>query len=681
MTSKTSLSKKSKNFSANLSEKTIHKGLFLSDLKRFWWVSALYTITLLLILPVYHLLQGTSEEKLWIWENILDALKLAPINSEFQLILIYFVPVFLAVLLFMYLHSGKATATIHSLPVTRRELFFTHCGAGILLLAIPVIITGLTLIVMRQLPLIGDFYSLVNVLSWMGYTLLFGILFFAVAVFVGMFTGNPITQAVFTFILFALPLGLYELFRYNLSQLLFGYSNAYLHQGFMDSLPIYAPISNYVGGGQFTTGHIVGTLILTLVIFAIGLFAYRARKLEAAGDVVTFSIIRPIFKYGVTVCTMLLIGAYFASISDGSMSIIFFGYLLGSLLGYYVAEVLLQKSLRIWSQGYKGYLGYTLLLVVALFAIQGDVFGFVHKVPAPGEVEEVFFGPSAYAWVEANNKSSDNDLGDAAEQEYQGMGIWSFKEPQNIENVIRLHSQIVLEEASEGDSSQFIIYALKDGKTLIRQYNIDQGKFSCLLKPIYESTEYKEARFPVLSQTPNEIKMIEINDFRAQKEPLILADDTEISEFTHALKQDLKNLTFQEMGIDKYNGAQILITNMKDQTMDYSLRYSYSATLQWLNEKGYLEQAILQPEEIDYVVLTDPNQQIDSELAQVEIRDTKLIQELLEKTGSTNYSNVEEEIAVHFYVKTNHGVYEFQEVIFKNASVSPELKQYLDQVS
>ncbi len=595
---------------ASSSNKLIHKGFFFSDLKRFWWVSALYTIALLLIMPVYHLLQSTSEENKWAWNGLKESLNFLPGYSEFQLILIYFVPVFLAVLLFMYLHSGRATATIHSLPVTRNQLFFTHCAAGIMLLTVPVIITGLALMAVQQTTLLRDIYSVGNILSWMGYTWLFNMLFFALTVFVGMFSGNPITQGVFTYILIALPYGLYELLRYNLSLLLFGYSNANLHQNLIDSLPIYALLSAYVGEGRFTGGHIAGALIITAIIFALALLSYRARKLEAAGDVVTFSIVRPIFKYGVTICFMLLVGAYFASVSEESLAVLVFGYLFGSFLGYVIAEMLLKKSFRIWRRGYKGYLAYALIVVVALFAVQSDVFGFVHRVPDPGDVEEVYFGPTIHTWVQMHKSTNDAS---GSEWELNGdMSGWVFKAPENISHIADLHSQIILEEDHEGSRSQFIVYSLKNGKNLVRQYTIDEKKFACLLKPIYESTEYKEARFPVFRQTSKDVKMIEIDDSRTPKEPLILAQDTEISELMERLRQDIRDLTFDEMRIWSNNEPNLRIRNMKDEEMYYSLRDSYSTTFQWLSEKGYLETTILQPQEIEYVMLEGPPQDENS---------------------------------------------------------------------
>ena len=95
MTSKTSLSKE-----------LIQKGLFSGNIKRFWWLSALYTIALLLVLPFNHLLLGISAENEWAWEGLKRSLELSTGFSEFQIILIYTMPVFLAAILSIITSTG-----------------------------------------------------------------------------------------------------------------------------------------------------------------------------------------------------------------------------------------------------------------------------------------------------------------------------------------------------------------------------------------------------------------------------------------------------------------------------------------------------------------------------------------------------------------------------------------------
>ena len=666
MTSKTSLS-----------NGLFNKGLFSSDLKRLWWVSALYSIALLFILPFYHLLQGTSKENEWAWEGLKESLKLSFDHSEFQVMLIYAIPVLVAVLLFSYLHSNRSTATMHSFPVTRKQLFCTHWGAGVVLLTVPVIITGLVLMLVQQATFLQEAYTLGNIFSWMGLTLLFDILFFALAVFVGMYTGNPAAQIIFTYILLALPFGLYELVRYNLSIFLYGFSNAPLHQSLIDSLPPYALLSGHIGKEAFSTGNFIEYLILILVIFAFALVAYKARKLEAAGDVVAFSIVRPIFKYGVTLCTMLLVGAYFASISDGSLAIAAFGYFFGSLLGYVIAEILLQKSFMIIRTGYKGYLVYAILLAVALFAVQTDAFGYVNRVPQPEEIEEVFLGSINY-WSDINETKSGEANKEITDSIYQPQGVF-FKTPQNIKNVTDLHHKILQIKPPLEGPQQFIIYSLANGKHLIRQYNLDEKKLAANLKPVYESVEYKEGKYPVLRQNPNAVKIIEIRDPRTPKEPAILADKVVISQLMGALRKDLMNATYEQMISQKQNLPTIDITDTNDKIQSYGIPNSYTSVSDWLKQNNYFKKNILQLNEIKNAVLEAPNSDPDVTPKRVEIRDPVLINELLNISGYPGYSQ-DEIISVSFYVQSNYGGFQFQEYISKDTPVSQELRKYLQKL-
>ena len=77
---------------------------------------------------------------------------------------------------------------------------------------------------------------------------------------------------------------------------------------------------------------------------------------------------------------MLLGSAYFTSISAGGFVTVFFGYIFCSLLGYFIAEMLLQKSYKVLN-AYKGYLVYIVVVSVAFTGIQADVTGFVGRVP------------------------------------------------------------------------------------------------------------------------------------------------------------------------------------------------------------------------------------------------------------------------------------------------------------
>ena len=93
-----------------------------------------------------------------------------------------------------------------------------------------------------------------------------------------------------------------------------------------------------------------------------------------------------------------------------------------------------------------------------------------------------------------------------------------------------------------------------------------------------------------------------------------------------------------------------------------------------------MEKTVLQSKEIEYAELDASQREAREAPLKIKITDAELINELLEKSGRSNYLETGEEIYIYFHVKNNYGTYQFQESIWKDASVSPELKQYLDKV-
>ena len=65
-------------------------------------------------------------------------------------------------------------------------------------------------------------------------------------------------------------------------------------------------------GGYFFTGlaAALAYALVGLALSAVGLLVYRVRSLETAGDVVAVKWVRPVFKYGVALCTAVTIGIF-----------------------------------------------------------------------------------------------------------------------------------------------------------------------------------------------------------------------------------------------------------------------------------------------------------------------------------------------------------------------------------
>ncbi|MHB8064878.1 MAG: DUF6449 domain-containing protein [Ruminiclostridium sp.] len=642
------------------------KGLIISDLKRFWWISALYTLVLFFAVPFYHYVQklNTSNDSVeWVKKLIANDLSFkGGINQAFLLI----VPVVIGALVFRYIQKSRSASLYHSLPLTRAVLYFNSVLSALILFVAPLLCTTLIMLLLNWFSSLSAFYSSMLIFTWLLYSLLFGIMFIAMSVFVGMFTGSSIAQLAFVYILNLLPMFLVEFVRMSLREILFGF-DTYSNVSFYDKMPVTMVFR--IGSIDSPTTVIIVYIAVTIALFIGGLFAFKLRKPETAGDIITFRPIRPVFIYGVTICATLLGGAYFIlSTGRSSFTFIIFGYVISSLISYVIVQMITNKSFKILHT-YKGYIGFALVLVVLALGIKFDVIGYVNKVPAPSEVEETYVGQSLYWWE--NKDNPDFDLKD-----YDNYNANLYKDTKNIENITKLH-KLILDKRSTGGNSQYVAYKLKNGKHIIRRYPIDTDLYTSVLSPIYQSKEYKEGRFPILYQAVNDLKYIDINDERAQKNPFVVSDKAKLEGFKAAITKDIENLSYQDL-VSNSRGFQKLlyidIIDTKERTINYALRSSYTNTLDWLKKEGIYEQIVLQSEDVDSVMLRNYDK---SESKEVEITDKVIIKEILDLSLDADYNDRTMYLSIGFTKSRNSRQFDFPIVYDK---VSPGLKSYLDQI-
>ena len=614
-----------------------NKGIICADFKRWRWFSVLYTLALFFLLPFNPLLNLGNLQEEWVRNSLLNSLDIWSHDGSLQAVLICTLPIILAALIFHYLNSHKATTMMHSLPLKRKTLYYSHSLAGLCLLLGPILFIGLLLISLNLATSLSQAYSVLHIFQWVGFNILFSSLFFFMTVFVGMFTGNILAQLAFTYILQILPAGLYVLIFHNLDQLLYGFCSALVSESWIVNLPLFT-LAAQPGIEFFTPGKIVVYLLLTIFFLLSTAFLYQKRALESAGEIVSFAIVRPLFKYGVTFCTMLLSGSMFISIYNDSLSLLLFGYFVGSLVGFWIAEVLLQKSFRIWSSFSKGYGKYAVVIVLLLVCINLDVTGYVQRVPQPAQTEKVFFGKNIHQWQNSveNSVTRLSPEGAIIETDTYYDGLSIFNNNENIQNIISLHEQLVAEptEPAEGGYYYFA-YTLDNGKHLIRQYKIDEEQLARYLAPIFESREYKEARFPLLTQNSSDFKLLQIQDGRTNKKPLLLTNSTEIAKLCELLKQELLATPYEDLIYSARNYISLITIDQKDNKCEYGLRPNYQKVFQWLKEKDYFNDVLLIPGDLASASISSPESEKYNK--NVQITDKKIIQELIDLTMTRTY--------------------------------------------
>ncbi len=581
----------------------INTGVLRNDIKRFIWISIAYLLGLLLTVPlkIFMLFSKAEEVNLNDVSIYLRMFQFDSNASMLQLMLIFIIPVLTGLVLFRYLNSKRASDLEHTLPIRRETLYNTHLSAGIIFLFAPLIITALV-----SWLLVGGLGIVqvkgVDILIWLGVSLLFNLLLFLTSVAIGMFCGMSSVQGALTYILLLLPSGFSFLLIHNMSIHIYGFALDY----YSPNLESLSPLLRLAEAAYrpFRLSEIIIYLLTCAVLYLAGRFFYQRRHLERTGNAITSSLLRPILLFGVTFCSMLLGGSYFSEMQN-SASWTYFGYILGSLLAYFLLEILLSKSLHVFNwKSLKGYASYALFIIVMLGLLQFDLTGYERSLPDLSEIESVYLD-NGFRLV--NQYNSDSSIVSAKYESAPQL----FKDRSTIANVYALHQQIIANRAQEkpdllsGNQNHeriCLAYSLKNGQHLYRQYSIDSDNYAQQLKPIYESREYKNLHHAILRINPDLVKEIDLHVSNSNKN-LEINNQEDIRQAIAALQSDILNQSYEEMQSDRPGWAYIDLYMDRDYGTNLSWDKSYTKFEQWLKDKNLYSQARILPDDIAFAVV------------------------------------------------------------------------------
>ncbi len=585
----------------NLRTSCFNSAVFRSDAKRLWWVPALHTLAVFLmcLLPFYITYSDT--DRLFTGININEAYENSVLLSASPVpyLILAVLTVGLSVLLFSYLNSKSAVAAMHALPVKRKTLYITHIVFGLLALIIPILINGGILGFMRSNPNIAQAVSGGHIGTWIYTQIAYVCIGFAFSVLIGIFTGNSVAHFVFTYIFALLPLFVEYALKYIMNINLYGFvmddsSLAVLNVLYFSVAKLTQPAPFFIYLGY------------ALVFFVLGYLVYKIRNLENSSEVVAFPKLKPVFVFGVAICSGIL--GYFYLSELLNLDSLFLSLPFG-LLGLIIANMLAKKSFTL-----KGILKPTAVLVIAISALfclfHFDITGFEKRVPDIAKIESVSVTrhmPEAQRFI---NATDGRRLGP------KDVYVPNLTKQQDIENVLRFHSHKTIEHTEDGPNTDFLYinYQLKNGKTLLRRYIVDYDDDKDYLKPIMESAENKQERFPILQNAEENVSSVVVEDIRLGKPFnsyfLEKTDDTEIANrLISALKADLQQVTYEEFISGTvmptsitvnyelplvFEGTNVLASDVEgphtySDSDIYYVRPSYKNTIALLTELGFYD--------------------------------------------------------------------------------------------
>ena len=472
-----------------------NKTLFAKHFARFWPIWGLYGLIWTVCLPL-SILAGSRSG--WM---AADA-RVLPLNyldttgwvSAATFLAVVF-GLLAAMAVFSYLYSARSVGLFHALPLRREGLFLTSYLAGLGFLILPNLAVFLLALAAEAACGAVVFSSL---FTWLVVSSLLGLFFYSFAVFCAMFTGHILALPAFYVVLNGLAAGLAVLFGQMAHEFLFGFDGAAWLSGIATWLSpilclsachvVIPTVMDAAGSGRadyasayFTgLGYVALYALVGVALAAVALAVYRRRQLETAGDVVSVSWVRPVFKYGVAFCAAVALGETLYSLFSALLPRGAWGLLLMLLLwgaaGYFVAEMLLRKKFWVFRGSWKGCVVLLCCLTAAMCLMEFDVTGFERRVPDPARVQSVSLDAGSTAPYDDAN----------------GQGLL-LDGPEDIAAVTELHRAIVarkaaiegaepdytyeqldsgLEVETSGQAWVQLRYTLTDGSVVTRSYRI-----------------------------------------------------------------------------------------------------------------------------------------------------------------------------------------------------------------
>ncbi|RHW38098.1 multidrug ABC transporter permease [Neobacillus notoginsengisoli] len=566
-----------------------NRDLFLQIGRNVGWISIVYFLGLLFVLPIRMMMMMDSESAYTEWTPYTH---LFQYDFAIQFILLIAAPVLLSVFLFRFLQVRQWVDLMHSLPVGRERIFHFYTLSGIVFLLLPIILIAVILMFLHNVTGWSNFYSYEDIWVWTGITAVFNLVIYFAGVFVAMVTGISVVQAVLTYIFLLFPAGISVLLTYNLGMLLYGFPSSYYQ---IRKLELMSPITHFTflesPDGKIGWKSLLLYLAISAILYVLALLIYKKRKTEAASEAIAFGSLRAIFKFGVTVCTMMVGGLYFGEYQR-TFGWLVFGYAFGTVLGYFVAEMVLQKTWRVFSLlNLRSFAVYSGIIVLLLTGVQ-SLGAYEKYVPVQDEIKSVTLANYIYSSPEENALYTADPL----------------KSSEAVESVRKLHAEIIVNEKGNkrdlrNTQSFYFIYEKTDGKKTVREYRINQLAYEKWLRPIYMSNEYKHATNPLFKIKDDSVRRISIRDGVDIGKSVVIADQTEIRDAMEILKREVENETYEEWKSPIGTSTTIEIMSKADQ-FNLELKSSYMEFRGWLKEKGLLEQATIMPKDINYILVS-----------------------------------------------------------------------------
>lgn len=383
-----------------------NKAVALNLLKRFWPLWTAYFAAMIFVFPVNLLsklrfnLRGSLLEIYGVNRQVLQTCRL-----EFPVTFVFAVLIAMAV--FSYLYDGRRCGLANSLPLRRETMYCTAFITGLVpMLIADLLVWAAAWIILAGTPNVITGYMLIR----LGTSLMCSTAFFGLAAFCAALTGNLLVLPVLYGVINIAAVLLERAVEALLSVLVYGYAYDGSVLDFLSPVKMLFinsdVISTLIPGvedGVYTysvtwSGYLIGFCIAGLVLAVLGLIIVRRRRMELAGDVVAVSWLRPAFKYCMAIGGALTFACavyywFFDNVLYGVPAAVLVIAMLpvGAFIGWFGSEMLIKKTLHVFSKGWKQYAAVCIVLMSLALCAELDITGYEKYIPPLDEIDYINF--------------------------------------------------------------------------------------------------------------------------------------------------------------------------------------------------------------------------------------------------------------------------------------------------
>ncbi len=592
-----------------LNKSLFNFGIFKNTIYRFKWGSLLYFVALFFTVPFMLLVADFDR----LVERVIGSSYYMPasiiLRSDYltmPLILAVAVPTVVAVLVFNNVHSAKQGIFTHGLPCDRQANYISNLAASFVLMGVPVLLNA-TILMIMSCGKYGQVISSMSVIYWSGLNLNMLFVMFSVAVFASFLTGNIAAHIGINVLLHLVPMiiawaiylisdkflyGFYQADNFIANELInnspiiwiFGRSLSLADKLNEMTMPLFAKLQTWI--------YIIGAI----GVYVLGYLLYKNRKIEACGDVAAFKSFKPILKYAVVTCAAIALFGILTSIEMNAVAM-FVVVLVLCAITYFAAEMLINKSFKIFKASYKGYLGFVICCAVFIgFFAYINVFGYETRVP---KLEDIKSALAQEGWNSQNIVSDD---------------------PQLIAATLKMHKELIADipvVVEMNDTRTLLVsYELKNGKTMQRRYHVNGEMFNRVMDEMYKSKAYKLQVTGIDNLNIENVDNLSLN-VNSSTFSYHIAMNDETTEFLNAIKKDIEEISYMDYAeYDSVLGMRVEVSCSVEEnerfkyfketgyklgteeakyaieTFDIAINPNFKNAYAFLKEKGYYDEVM-----------------------------------------------------------------------------------------